>query len=288
MVICRKCKANNPPEADRCEQCGANLLPGESLGERALWLVGGIIGTGLSAGMLYLLSTNPESIETSEFCLFTNPVVWMIGIFVFPISGLVSALRKTPLYKRYENRAKRHINLDWEQALTDFSKAIELAPKKVQASLLKQRADVYKAHGMEDDYLTDRLEYMESEGAYQGQADFAQVFKLDSDQFITSARDSERKRLVAEGKIHAVGFCKKCRQAVTLNAKIRCPDHPKSKPLATRFTLPKDLELVTQEVETKGAKTFAKQRTIRIVLLVTVLAMLVFCIAIPLLMNSLQ
>ena len=213
MITCRKCNSVNPPEAENCEQCGKTLLPGESFSDRMIWFIGGIVGCGISLGMIFLLSKNPEFIETSECCLLTNPMVWTIGVVGFPISGLVSALRKTPIYKRYENRAQRHKDLDWEQASADFSEAINLAPKKYQAGLLKQRAELFKAHDKEEDYLEDRLTYMESEGAYQGQANLAQTFGLDSDSFVSSARNTEREQLIAAGKIKAVGYCKKCQGA---------------------------------------------------------------------------
>ena len=48
----------------------------------------------------------------------------------FSISVLVNALRKTPTYQCYENRDNFHLKKDPEQALSDFSEAINLAPQK--------------------------------------------------------------------------------------------------------------------------------------------------------------
>ena len=60
--------------------------------------------------------------------------------------------------------------------------------------------------GKEESFLEDRLAYVESEGAYKGQANLVKTFKPDSDQFVAGARDSERKNLLIEGKIKAIGF----------------------------------------------------------------------------------
>lgn len=287
MITCRKCDSSNPSEATHCEHCGADLLPGETLKDRLLGFLIGVFGGLLSIGVLYLLMKNPELAETSQCCIFTNPYVWFIGIFFFPISALVNALRKTPLHKRYENRANFHRTKDPEQSLADYTEAINLAPPKKKAELLKQRAELYKTLGREEDFLEDRLTYMDSEGAYEGQANLAQTFKLDSDQFVAGARDSERKNLLAEGKIKAVGFCKQCQQAVELNEKSRCPIHPKKKPIAVKYSLPKDFEVKFAEVASEGAEQFKKTRRTRKIVLIVLLVLILFACVIPMLITYL-
>ena len=105
MISCHKCKQSNPVDAKLCQNCGANFLPGESISGRLGILFGGIFWGVLSAVMVYFLVNNPEITETSGGCMFTNPVIWVIGGVILPISGIVAALRKTPVYQRYENRA---------------------------------------------------------------------------------------------------------------------------------------------------------------------------------------
>jgi len=83
MITCRKCSTLNPAEAINCEHCGADLLPGETFKDRLDVFLIGIFGGILSAGVLYFLMQNPELVETSECCLFTNPYAWFIGIFFF-------------------------------------------------------------------------------------------------------------------------------------------------------------------------------------------------------------
>jgi len=287
MITCRKCNTINPTEATHCEHCGVDLLPGETFKDRLVIFLFGIFGGLLSAGVLYFLMQNPELTETSECCLLTNPYAWVIGIFFFPISAIVNALRKTPPYQRYENRANFHLKKDPEQALSDFSEAINLAPPKKKAALLKQRADLNKSMGKEESFLEDRLAYMESEGAYEGQANLAQTFKLDSDQFVAGARDSERKNLLTEGKIKAVGFCKQCQQAVELNKKSRCPIHPKKKPIVVKYCLPKDFEANFAEVAMEGAEKFKKTRRTRKIVFIILLVVILFACVIPLLITYL-
>jgi len=81
MITCRKCQAINPNEAEVCQNCEANLLPGESFKDRLGIFIFGIIGGVLSAVVLFFLSKNPELSETSECCFFTNPNVWFIAVF---------------------------------------------------------------------------------------------------------------------------------------------------------------------------------------------------------------
>ena len=282
MITCHKCQEINPPEAEVCHNCGTDLLPGDTFKDRLGVLIMGIFGGAVSLGILIFLMNNPELTETSECCIFTNPYAWFIGIFGLPITGIINAIRKTPTYRRYENRAKRHIEVNPEQAIADFSKAIDLAPEKQKASLLKQRSEIHKKLGMEEDFLKDRLTYMESEGAYEGQTALAQTFKADSESFVASARESERKKLIAEGKIKAVGFCKECMHAVELDDKMRCPLHRKKMPIEVKYLLPKDLESGILEVEEKGLESFRKSKRTRLIILIILAIFLILCVVIPL------
>lgn len=99
-------------------------------------MVVGIVGALMAGGISYFLITHPEFAEMSEFCLLTSPTPWLFATFAVPISSIALALRKTLTFTKYENRAKRHIEKDAEQALADFSKALELAPEKERARLL--------------------------------------------------------------------------------------------------------------------------------------------------------
>ena len=210
-----------------------------------------------------------------------------MGYSFFPISAILNVLRKTPTYKRYENRANFHLKKDPEQALAYFSEAINLAPPNKKAALLKQGAELFKILGKEENFIEDRLAYMESEGAYEGQANLAQTFKLDSDQFVAGARDSERKNLLSTGKIKAVGFCKQCQQAVVLNDKSRCPIHPKKKPIVVKYCLPKDFEANFAAVASEGAEQFRKARKTRKIIWIVLLVVILFGCVIPLLITYL-
>jgi hypothetical protein len=62
---------------------------------------------------------------------------------------------KTPLYKRYAKRARRHIILDVQQALADFTKALELVPHTERPPLLKERAALYRELEMREELKQD-------------------------------------------------------------------------------------------------------------------------------------
>jgi len=49
MIQCPNCETNNPSGRDICEECGAQLLPGEGIGDRLGNLIVGILG-GIMAG----------------------------------------------------------------------------------------------------------------------------------------------------------------------------------------------------------------------------------------------
>ena len=287
MITCTKCQEENPPELTACQKCGHTLLPGESFTDRLVVFIGGILGMGISIGMTYLLGKNPEFAETSQCCLFTRPEIWLIGIVAFPIMGIMGLLRKTPEYSRYAKRANRHLEIDPEQALADFSKALMLAPEKEKANLLKQRSALYAKLGKEENALQDKLEYIGKDEAYKGTSSFAQVFGLDSESMVAQARKTEQEQLITSSKVNAVGYCAKCQKAVVLNEKQKCPIHPKSKPYHATFVLPDKVESTMLEVEQKSVpelKKIKKNRTILIIILVVVL---VACCVIPAVMGLL-
>lgn len=287
MITCTKCQEENPPELTACQKCGHTLLPGESFTDRLVVFIGGILGMGISIGMTYLLGKNPEFAETSQCCLFTRPEIWLIGIVAFPIMGIVGLLRKTPEYSRYAKRANRHLEIDPEQALADFSKALMLAPEKEKANLLKQRSALYAKMGKEENALQDKLEYIGKDEAYKGTSSFAQVFGLDSETMVAGARKTEQEQLIMSGKVNAVGYCTKCQKAVVLNEKQKCPIHPKSKPYHASFVLPDKVESTMLEVEQKSVPELKKIKKNRTILIIILAVVLVACCVIPAVMGLL-
>ena len=78
--------------------------------------------------------------------LFLGPVLAVL----FILFAVFLAFRKAPEYERYRLRAERHLSLDPEQALADFSQAIAITPAKEKAGLfilLQKRADLLEKQG---------------------------------------------------------------------------------------------------------------------------------------------
>jgi len=288
MIFCAKCKHKNKAQSTFCEQCNADLLPGEGIQDRVGNMVVGVVGGLMTGGISYFLITHPEFVETSEICLLTNPIPWLFATFAVPISSIALALRKTPTFTKYENRAKRHVELDAEQALEDFSKALELAPKKEHARLLQQRSTLYTKLGREEDAIRDKLTYTSTEGAYAEQSGWARMIGADKDAYVSTAIQQERKQLLAQGKIKAVGFCKKCGQIVELNEKLSCPQHKKPKPQYIKFAMPSELDSAKAQIEKEIQADLPKKRRVKTTIIVFVLVFIVLCMILPLVMRLLQ
>lgn len=157
MIHCEKCKHINPMDAETCGQCGANLLPGESIASRA----GGMgcffaFGAGILVFAWVLVpawTQGGPSVDTLIEMAFTF-VLGPLGALVAVLFGLWWAFRKTSLPERYEKRAKRHVELDRKQAIADFSAIVDLASgsgKKTAlvnyTDVLIQRGELYKKEG---------------------------------------------------------------------------------------------------------------------------------------------
>ena len=281
MIICANCKTQNPPERKECLNCGVDLLPGENFKDRiGTFIIGLVVGV-FGGFASYFLFTHPEFAESKEFCMLTNPVIWLMITFVSPISATVTALRKTPDFLKYKNRAARHEAEFPDQAIDDYSKAIDLAPAKEKAPLIKVRSDLYKKMGKEEEALKDQLAYISTEGAYESSASFARLLGADKDTFIDQAIQDDRKKLIGEGKIKGVGFCLAGSHTVELNDQLKCPLHPKGKIFNHTFVMPEELEKTLLSVETASAGVVTQTKKRRIILWIVLGLVLLFCILIP-------
>ena len=262
MIQCHKCQSENTADREKCQECGSDLLPGEGLSDRLSYIVYGIVGGVLSGIVAYLLIKS--EIELPD-CLLISNQLCLLATIGLPIMGIVSALRKTPLYQRYATRARRHIELAPEQAIADFSQALELAPEKEQAGLLKERAALHEKLGMEEEATRDELDYTSSEGAYGGGRGVARFFGADDDVYAAGRGEDDRKAMVAAGRVKALGYCSKCGTVVELNPKLRCPEHTSPKPKAVKFVLPDEVEAAIPEVLNEYTKESRTKRNIAII-----------------------
>ena len=144
-IHCQKCKHENAPSAKKCSQCGTNLLPGAGMGQRLVVLGGSLITAVISIAIAFLVYKYKPEFGVKDLLLFGGLIGF--GVFVFGF-GILWSLRKTPLYERYETRAKRHVSLNPRQALADYGSAIDIAPQTQAFDYLLGRAKLYQDLGM--------------------------------------------------------------------------------------------------------------------------------------------
>lgn len=151
-IHCQKCKHENAPTALKCSQCGTNLLPGAGLGERI-----GVFGCStilavISFAVAFFVFRLKAEIGGKDLIYLAGLILFGVLMFGF---GTLWSLRKTPLYERYETRAKRHVSLNPWQAIADFGSAIDLAPQTQAFDYLLERAKLYQELGMTMEARTD-------------------------------------------------------------------------------------------------------------------------------------
>jgi hypothetical protein len=182
---------------------------------------------------------NPGSAPDIPLC---NPGALGLGAVLVLVLGFTQAVRKTPAYLKYENRAKRHVDLNPRQALSDLNTAIELAPEKEQANLLKQRANLYGKLGMTEDAARDHLVLATSPDAYKGEGQWVAAFTgADADAYTGNRRSGQITSLLSSGNARAVGYCPRCKNVVELDSDQRCQVHPKTKGREIQYVIPADV-----------------------------------------------
>jgi hypothetical protein len=239
-IHCPKCKAANPTSLERCEQCGQSLLPGQSAGLGLFFLFFFLVLAGVFASLMYWNfiregAPNPES-------FWLNPVSLGVGILLSLILAFVLPSRRTPMYKRYENRSHQHLGLNLRQSIADLSSALELAPDKARSDLLKQRRRLYEKIGDRVNADRDRLTLALDPDAWKSEGDFLTVFGgMQGDAFSWSMRRAAIDNLVSSGVAVAVGYCKQCNKVVELNKEKKCPVHPVIKGREVELVIPADV-----------------------------------------------
>jgi len=262
-LICPKCQAENAPDQTSCDQCGASLLPTRGVLGRIGYFVGSVVGAAIFVGLAMLFARW----EDAPPCC-ASPVT--LGLFA--LSCLVGGLRftfgRTPEYERYVERAQRHIEAFPEQALADFARALELAPEKQQADILRQRGELYAKLGRKAEALADLSAYAASPHAHKGAKVLSEIVGVDLEEAAGGpterAIDELRNDLVREGALEAVGYCKHCKDAVTLDenrACSRCGVEVKE----PRFVKPEDTEAELAKLHEEAAGRQKRRRTGRVV-----------------------
>ncbi len=300
QIHCHKCKVVNASTESVCRQCGANLLPGTSFGERALSLGLGLVFAVVLGVVSITLFANTQASPWWSLCL------GVLALSTFA-AGFQTAFARNPTHKRYYQRAQRHLKLNTRQAMADLSNAIDCAPsndkmkyiqelKKLQAEmgtaeeaatdlsaliqkcsealtateshrqkaeLLEQRAEFHAQLGAEEQKVRDLLEAtyeiekaikkheykMNKDGEnlaqfFTGYGDaLASGYALGQEKDARKKVEKQRMSMLMEGKIRAIGYCKKCKDAVPLNNDLTCSRCGKAfKHPQTLFAVPADLE----------------------------------------------
>lgn len=225
MVICPRCQARNSPDRAACSQCGAKLLPGRGIFERIGYLIAGFVGAALFVGLGWLFA-RMEIAETLPPCCASPAYLWLLSL-LFLIGGVRWALGRTPEYEKYVKRAQRHVEPVPEQALADLTRALELAPEKEQADLRKQRGELLSKLGRKEEALADLSAYAASPHAHRGAKAISKIVGVELEggagALLTEGTIRPLQRqLMQEGALAAVGYCKRCKDAVELDENRRC------------------------------------------------------------------
>lgn len=189
------------------------------------------------------------------------------------------ALRRTPAFQRYVDRAKRHLLIDPQQALSDFNQALQLAPEKEKAGILKQRSKLLQTLGQVKDATRDKIAALQSEGAYSGVEGFAALTGIDKDVYVGGVKANEQRVLVKNQEAVGLGWCKKCKAAVELDMDMHCKLHPKSRITDIRLAVAEDVpaELVKMQEElTKRNRSNRVRQIIGIIVLIIIFVALCY------------
>ena len=193
--------------------------------------------------------------------------------------GLGYALQRTPLYEKYVDRAKRHLSVDPDQAVADFTQALNLAPEKQKGAILKERSKLLATLGRDMDAARDKIAAMDSEDAFAGTAGLATMIGADKDIMVSDAKSREQQEMVKSHVAVGLGWCKKCKAVVELDDAMRCKIHPTAKISDVHVAVPEDVpaELARRQAEiTSRNKSLRLKRIILLITIVLVIAALCY------------
>ena len=275
-MLCPKCQARNDPTLARCSACAADLLPGRSRGDRLGTLVAGIV---LAAAIMALAVFMAS--RRAEVPLCASPLSLGAFALVLFFGALRYGLGRTLPYEKYLNRAERHLESAPEQALTDFTTALELAPDRIKTRILKQRGELLSRLGRTEQALADLSAHAaapEEGGAATLLSGVSEIdIKPSTDQATLDEINRLEKQLVESGARQWIGYCQACRAAVNVDVNRRCARC--GAPLAkTQLVRPEESEGALAKLDHEQARRRRKR------LLTTGVAVvaLLLCVVLPL------
>jgi len=266
MITCSHCKTINPPEQRQCQNCHRDLLPGRGFLLRIGVLIVSLAIGAFGAFILYRLSQGAELPDLG--CAITSPVFWALIAGGVPLMGLVFAVQRTPQYEKYVDRAKRHLQIDPEQALADLNEAIRLAPEKQMSAILKERSALLVSMGHTTDAVRDKIAAMEGGGAYENEAGFATLIGADRDTMVGGIKSTQQQEMVKAHAAVGLGWCKKCKSVVELDEAMHCKLHPTAKISDVHLAVPEDVPAELARLHEEITRRDRSLRTRRITLLI--------------------
>lgn len=273
VIFCQKCKHENAPDATHCSQCGTTLLPGAGIGERIGVFIGSLIFATLGFGAAYLLFKFKLEFGGKDWIYLAALIVFgvfvvFVGLFgslrkiplderyetrakrhvslnawqaIADYGSAIKTAQPTQAFDYLLERAKLYQGLgkmaearsDWQLALENIN--ARMAAPKVSVDLIKKRAEIYKALGMQDEYAMQILFYtIEKEKTFKTKrSDVAMGWEegllKGSDDSNRQELDKIRAEILANPKYKIVGQCKNCHSVVDLSVGLECTNNAKHK-----------------------------------------------------------
>jgi ribosomal protein L40E len=270
-IHCQKCKHENEPSAKKCSQCSTNLLPGTGIQQRLGALVSALVVAAISFVAAFLLLKYKPEFGEKDWIYFAGlalfgaimlifGIIWFLRITPLyeryatrakrhielnpwqAIADYGSAIDNAPKTQAFDyllERAKLHQGLDmtmesradWKQALENINTRI--VQPRASIDLIKQRAEIYKYLGMEDEYAMQMLQYtIDKEKTFKTKS--GQIAEGWEEGLQKGSEDAQRQELqklraaiMINQKYKIVGQCKKCRSIVDLDARLECTNNSK-------------------------------------------------------------
>lgn len=274
IIYCQKCNSKNNPDAKKCNQCGVDLLPGagftQRLGVFFLMIFLALVSFGI--GFLFF-RVKPEFggkdwIYLAGFILFG---LFLFGLGIktsfrkIPVyerfsarakrhinlnprqavADYEAAINSAPLAEAFNYLLERanlfqkiglekEALLDWQLALKNINKRMaNLSPPYLE--LTRQRAELYKNLGLQDEYSLEMLLYtIEKELNFKfKEGEIAEGF---GEGLKKGTEDAKRKELqhirleiLKNQKFKINGYCQRCKKVVDLDYTLKCSKDPKHK-----------------------------------------------------------
>jgi len=149
-IQCTKCQSMNPPSEEKCQTCGADLLPGFSKLKRISSIILAVVAMIFFGYLGFMFLRLPHASG-----LVLVPFVLLIGLAALLLWAAIKGPAK-PV--RYVFRAQRHLKIDLDQAYADFTEAVRLQPSLLLAH--QGRSSLYDKVDLSIADLCQEIEFL--------------------------------------------------------------------------------------------------------------------------------